>query len=45
MVELDNEVAAVWKVIIIGDYHWLADKIYSFNLNPENANSILKKKK
>lgn len=43
MVELDQEVAAVWEVIINGDHNWLADKIYSFDLNPENANSILQK--
>jgi DNA adenine methylase len=45
MVELDHEVAAVWEVIVNGDHNWLADKIYSFDLNPENANSILKKEK
>lgn len=43
MVELDKEVAAVWEVIINGDQDWLADKIYSFDLTPENANSILQK--
>lgn len=43
MVELDFEVAAVWEVIINGDHKWLAEKIYSFDLNPENANSILQK--
>ncbi|MDA3818228.1 MAG: DNA adenine methylase [Prolixibacteraceae bacterium] len=43
MVELDLEVAAVWEIIVNGDHAWLADKIYSFDLNPENANSILKK--
>ena len=43
MVELDQEVAAVWEVIINGDYKWLAQEIYSFNLSPENANSILTK--
>jgi DNA adenine methylase len=43
MVELDQEVAAVWEVIINGDHNWLAEKIYSFDLNPENANSILQK--
>jgi DNA adenine methylase len=43
MIELDQEVAAVWEVIINGDHNWLADKIYSFDLNPENANSILQK--
>ncbi|MEZ4777047.1 MAG: DNA adenine methylase [Bacteroidia bacterium] len=43
MVELDPEVAAVWEIIINGDHNWLADKIYSFDLNPENANLILQK--
>lgn len=43
MVELDQEVAAVWEVIINGDHNWLADKIFSFDLTPENANSILQK--
>jgi DNA adenine methylase len=43
MVELDHEVAAVWEVIVNGDHNWLADKIYSFDLTSENANSILKK--
>lgn len=43
MIELDNEVAAVWEIIINGDYRWLADKIYSFNLTIENANTILRK--
>lgn len=43
MVELDPEVAAVWEVIINGDHTWLADKIYSFDLTPENVNIILQK--
>lgn len=43
MVELDQEVAAVWEVIINGDHNWLADEIYSFDLTAENANSILQK--
>jgi DNA adenine methylase len=43
MVELDQEVAAVWEVIINGDHYWLADKIFSFDLNTENANSVLQK--
>ncbi|MCF8236321.1 MAG: hypothetical protein K9G67_15555 [Bacteroidales bacterium] len=29
--------------MINGDHNWLADKIYSFNLTPDNANSILQK--
>jgi DNA adenine methylase len=44
MVEIDPEVAAVWEIIINGDHVWLADKIFSFDLTPENANAILQKK-
>lgn len=43
MVELDQDVAAVWEVIINGNHEWLADKIYSFDLTLDNANSILQK--
>ncbi len=43
MVELDHEVASVWEEIINGDNNWLANKIYSFDLSPENANLILTK--
>jgi DNA adenine methylase len=43
MVELDQEIAAVWEVIINGDHNWLAEKIFSFDLTPENANAILQK--
>jgi DNA adenine methylase len=43
MVELDYEVAAVWEVIINGDHEWLANKIYTFDLTSESANSILQK--
>src|SRR5436309_13763378 len=32
MVEMDKEIAAVWKVILSGKSKWLADKIFSFNL-------------
>ena len=41
MVELDEEIAAVWEVIINRDPGCLANKIFSFNLTPENVNSIL----
>ncbi len=44
MVEIDPEVAAVWEVIINGDYSWLANKIYSFELSAESASTILNKK-
>jgi site-specific DNA-adenine methylase len=42
MVELDEEIAAVWEVIFKGKNKWLADKIYSFesmeqNIGNENA--------
>lgn len=43
MVELDPEVAAVWEVIINGDHNWLAEKVFSFDLTPENAKIILEK--
>ncbi len=45
MIEIDKEVAAVWEVIINGDYRWLANQIYSFDLTPENSNNILQKEK
>jgi len=41
MIELDREVAAVWEVIINGDHGWLAERINSFDLTPDNANRIL----
>lgn len=37
MVELDEEVAAVWEVILNGKNKWLADKILNFDLTYENA--------
>jgi len=39
MVEKDEEVAAVWEVILNGKNKWLADKIFSFNLTLENVKS------
>jgi DNA adenine methylase len=36
MVEKDEEVAAVWKVITNGENEWLADKIMSFDLTENN---------
>lgn len=38
MVEIDDEIAAVWEVIVNGNYKWLADKIYNFDLSTENVN-------
>ncbi len=43
MVEKDEDVAAVWEVILNGKNKWLADKIYSFDLTLENAKSELDK--
>jgi DNA adenine methylase len=41
MVEIDEEIAAVWQVIFNGKSKWLADKIYSYNLTHENVKSEL----
>jgi DNA adenine methylase len=41
MVELDEEIAAVWEVILNGKNKWLADKIYSFELSIANVKAEL----
>jgi DNA adenine methylase len=41
MVELDEDVASVWKVILNNEARWLADKIVTFDLNPESVRSKL----
>jgi len=41
MVELDEEVASVWKTIINGENEWLANKILQFDLTTENVNTEL----
>jgi DNA adenine methylase len=43
MVELDDQVAAVWRAILEGDGYWLADSIVSFDLTMENAEAIIAK--
>lgn len=43
MVELDEEVAAVWEIILKGKYEWLADRILNFELTHENVNKELGK--
>jgi len=45
MIELDEEVAAVWDVIINGDTNWLATTILEFDLTIENASNVLSKSK
>jgi len=43
MVEKDEEVAAVWEVILNGQNNWLADKIFSYNLTMDNIKAELEK--
>jgi DNA adenine methylase len=43
MVELDEEIAAVWKVLLSDKNKWLADKIFSFDLTYENVQVELDK--
>ncbi|OQX75144.1 MAG: DNA methyltransferase [Bacteroidetes bacterium 4484_249] len=45
MIELDEEIAAVWEVIINGNNEELAEKIYKFDLTYENANYEFQKQK
>jgi len=37
MVEMDEEIAAVWQTILNGNNKWLADKIYSYDLTHANV--------
>jgi len=41
MVELDEEISAVWDVIFSEKNEWLADKIYSFDLTHANVKEEL----
>jgi DNA adenine methylase len=41
MVEKDEDVAAVWRVILEGDAEWLANRIVDFDLTPETAKSAI----
>jgi len=41
MVEIDEEIAAVWEVILNGENKWLADKIFSYHLTQENVKAEL----
>ncbi|OKH38463.1 DNA methyltransferase [[Phormidium ambiguum] IAM M-71] len=43
MVEIDDEVAAVWQTILNGDYKWLANQIVNINLSLESVNEVLAK--
>ena len=41
MVEIDDEIAAVWKTVFYGDTDWLINRILSFDMTIENVNCIL----
>lgn len=41
LVELDEQVAAVWRTILDGDGEWLAEKIVSFELTAETVKQLL----
>ncbi len=41
LVELDEQVAAVWQTILGGDGEWLAEKIVSFDLTAETVEEVL----
>ena len=43
MVELDDEIAAVWKLVTQGQSEWLAGRILKFEMNMENVVAELKK--
>lgn len=41
MVELDEQIASVWKVLLGGDADWLADRILNFKMNRESLEEEL----
>ena len=43
LVELDRQIAAVWKTILDGEAQWLAKRIINFELSPETAKAELSK--
>lgn len=40
LVEVDKQVAAVWKTILEGDYEWLANEILEFDLTSESVEEV-----
>jgi len=44
MVELDEEIAAVWESIVHGDAEWLANRVLTFDLTKEAVIRELKKR-
>ena len=43
MVELDEEVAAVWEVVLNGKNEWLANRIFNFDLSYESLKAEFEK--
>jgi len=43
LVELDHQIAAVWKTILHGDGEWLADRIVEFDFSSETVEAELEK--
>jgi DNA adenine methylase len=43
LVELDHQIAAIWKTILHGDGEWLADRIVEFNFSSETVDIELQK--
>ena len=41
MVELDDEIAAVWDIILGGGGEWLANEIRNFDFNRDSVNEVL----
>jgi len=41
LVELDDQIAAVWHTILESDAEWLANRIASFDLTPESVEVVL----
>ena len=41
MVEIDDDIAAVWKTIFYGDTDWLINRIISFDMTIDNVNQVL----
>jgi DNA adenine methylase len=44
MVELDDQVAAVWETILCGDSEWLIEQIAGFDLSYDNVKNTLGKR-
>src|SRR3989304_3978332 len=44
LVELDEDVAAVWQTILSDDVQWLANKIIAFSVTKSNVESLLSRR-